>query len=524
MLFNSYIFIFAFLPLALFGFYVIGAKGHYRLAIGWLVVCSLFFYAWWNPYYLELILCSILINYSIGKKIDARRPSQRRFSRRVFLIMGITFNLGLLGYFKYTNFFIENIDRAFHLHFLVGHIVLPLAISFFTFQQIVYLVDIYRGEGQEHKFLHYCLFVTFFPHLIAGPLVHHKEMLPQFTRKKTRFFSPRYFALGITIFAIGLFKKLLIADKIGYYADPVFKAVAEDQLLTFFGSWCGALAYAYQIYFDFSGYSDMAIGLALLFGIRLPLNFYSPYKAVNIIEFWNRWHMSLSRFLFTNLYIPLGGNRKGVFRQCINLMIVMCLGGLWHGAAWGFVIWGALHGMYLVLNHLWRLLRSSWGQDINKITMAGGFFSRCLTFILVVAAWVYFHAENVSTANTILMGMLGQKEIVDAYYHINHLQTPIEKFLAMGYHLNNQTYFKGPQEVFWLVVLSLVVWFGPNTYQIMGRYRAALNIYRGRQKEQALARWLQWRPTIFWALATFLMALLAILNLSSAKSFIYFQF
>lgn len=524
MLFNSYIFIFVFLPLTLIGFYVIGAKGYHRLALGWLVACSLFFYAWWNPYYLGLILCSILFNFAIGKEIDVKGYSPKKISRKMFLIIGIVFNLGLLGYFKYTNFFIDNLDLALHAQFCVGHIVLPLAISFFTFQQIVYLVDIYRGEGQEHKFLHYCLFVTFFPHLIAGPLVHHKEMLPQFTRRRARFFSPRYFALGTTIFIIGLFKKLLIADKIGGYVDPVFNAAADGETLSFLGSWCGALAYTYQLYFDFSGYSDMAIGLALLFGIRLPLNFYSPYKAVNIMDFWNRWHMSLSRFLFTNLYIPLGGNRKGVPRQYLNLMIVMCLGGLWHGAGWGFVIWGCLHGVYLIINHLWRLLRASWGQDIDKSTKGGVFLSRCLTFILVVVAWVFFHAKKTGAAMTMLSGMFGHKEIVEAYDRFNHLQSLADQMAAMGYQSIKPAYFKGSPEIVWLLILSLIVWFGPNTYQMMKRYRPAINIYRGKQKQGAIVKWLQWRPTVYWAILTFLMALLAILNLSSAKAFIYFQF
>jgi alginate O-acetyltransferase complex protein AlgI len=523
MLFNSYVFIFIFLPLTLIGFYLIRYKASW-FSITWLVICSLFFYAWWNPYYLGLILCSLLFNYAIGKEVDIKRRSQKKISRKAFLIIGIVFNLGLLGYFKYTNFFVDNMDRLFHLQFNVSPIVLPLAISFFTFQQIAYLMDVYRGEGQEHKFLHYCLFVTFFPHLIAGPLVHHKEMLPQFTRKRTYFISPRYFALGITIFIIGLFKKLLIADKVGHYADAVFKAPADFYSLNFPGAWCGILAYAYQIYFDFSGYSDMAIGLALLFGIRLPLNFYSPYKAVNVIDFWKRWHMSLSRFLFTYLYLPLGGNRKGVFRQCVNLMIVMCLGGLWHGARWGFIIWGALHGIFLIINHLWRLLRVSWGQNINKTTKIGVFISRCLTFALIMIAWVFFRAENVNTAMSILRGMAGQREFVELGYHLNHLQSPTDKLVAMGVPMLKDAYFEGGPEIGWVLVLSLIVLFAPNTHQIMGRYRSAFNIYRGDQEQGRTASWLQWRPTVFWAIAASLMALLAILHLSSVKAFIYFQF
>ena len=291
----------------------------------WLVLASLFFYGWWNPAYLLLIIGSMLFNYYTGVQLSYRQ-------NRLFLGIAIALNLALLGYFKYANFFVENISDLAGLGWNIEHIVLPLAISFFTFQQIAYLVDAYRRETSEYNFLHYALFVSFFPQLISGPIVHHKEMLPQFIRETARFIEYRHLAIGISVFILGLFKKVVVADSLAPYSIEAFNAVAAGEMLTFFEAWKGALAYTFQLYFDFSGYSDMAIGLAMLFGIRLPLNFDSPYKANSVIEFWQRWHITLSRFLRDYLYIPLGGNRKGQKRRYLNLMITMLLGGLWHGA------------------------------------------------------------------------------------------------------------------------------------------------------------------------------------------------
>ena len=333
MLFNSHIFIFFFLPITLLVFHQIGRRGKHRLAISWLVAASFFFYGWWNPPYLGLILISILFNYVLGVSLS-------RIPRKTLLIVGISGNLALLGYFKYANFFTDTLNALTDANIALQQIVLPIAISFFTFQQITYLVDAYRGETQEYNFLHYCLFVTFFPQLIAGPIVHHKEMLPQFAEKSLYKIKADNLAVGVTIFIIGLFKKVILADGIAVYATPMFDAAEWYDSLTFFEAWCGALAYSLQLYCDFSGYSDMAIGIARMFGVKLPINFYCPYKAHNIIEFWRRRHITLSRFLRDYLYFPIGGNRRGVSRRYVNVMITMLLGGLWHGAGWTFVVWG----------------------------------------------------------------------------------------------------------------------------------------------------------------------------------------
>ncbi|MGR9037820.1 MAG: MBOAT family O-acyltransferase, partial [Gammaproteobacteria bacterium] len=351
MLFNSYGFIFLFLPVVLTVFFMIGKKEHHSIAIAWLVGASLFFYAWWNPAYLGLMLGSILFNYAIGISLSS---DEFKSSRKGILIIGITANLALLVYYKYANFFVDNLNALFGRFLYLDTVILPLAISFFTFQQIAYLVDTYKGETKELNFLHYCLFVTFFPQLIAGPIVHHREMLPQFERDSLYSINVKRHAVGYTIFAFGLFKKLVLADGIAAYAIPAFQAADAGIQLTLFEAWTGALAYTFQLYFDFSGYSDMAIGLAMMFGIRLPLNFNSPYKATNIIEFWRRWHMTLSRFMRDYIYIPLGGNKKGLVGRHLNLMITMLLGGLWHGAGWNFMFWGGLHGFYLIANHFWR--------------------------------------------------------------------------------------------------------------------------------------------------------------------------
>jgi len=350
MLFNSYQFIFLFLPITLLGFHLLGKEGYNRTAIAWLVGASLFFYGWWNPAYLALILFSIVFNYGVGVSLGYAPNSPKKKS---VLFLGVASNLGLLGYYKYANFFIENINVITGAEIVLDQIILPLAISFFTFQQIAYLVDVYRDKVKEHNFLHYCLFVTFFPQLIAGPIVHHKEMLPQFAQAITYRLRAKHLAVGFTIFVIGLFKKVVLADGIAVYATPVFEIAEFNVALTFFEAWGGALAYSFQLYFDFSGYSDMAIGIARMFGIRLPLNFNSPYKAISIIDFWRRWHLTLSRFFRDYVYIPLGGQRKGEIRRLVNLAITMLLGGLWHGAGWTFVFWGGLHGLFLVINHIW---------------------------------------------------------------------------------------------------------------------------------------------------------------------------
>lgn len=356
-----------------------------------LVFASLFFYSWWNIVYLPLILASMVVNYAIGKKL----PKVMRIGylgKKSLLTMGIIFNLTLLGYFKYADFFIANINMVTHANFSLLHLALPLAISFYTFQQIAYLVDSYRGETHEYNFLNYSLFVTFFPQLIAGPIVHHSEMMPQFARTKNKIKNYHNIALGLFVFSIGLFKKVALADSFALYASQGFDVAQQLNMLE---AWVTSLSYTFQLYFDFSGYTDMAIGASLLFNIKLPINFNSPYKATSIQEFWRRWHITLSRFLQEYLYIPLGGNRRGEMRTLSNLFITFLLGGIWHGAGWTFVLWGVLHGVAMVIHRVWQKIGF-------KIPTVIAWF---ITFNFVNIAWVFFRAKSWADALKVLKGM-----------------------------------------------------------------------------------------------------------------------
>ncbi len=409
MLFNSYEFIFLYLPVVLLGFFWLARINH-AFAAAWLALASLFFYGYWNPAYIGLLLGSIVCNYTFGMwvaKIGGVHEGRRK---KQLLTIAIAANLALLAYYKYANFFVSSINSVAETHWSLGEIILPLGISFFTFTQIAFLVDTYQGKVKEYNFIHYLLFVTFFPHLIAGPVLHHREMMPQFAHASTYRINWDHFAKGLLLFTLGLCKKVLWADSLAPFATAIFNGVQHGMgvgvLPTIYEAWSGALTYTLQIYFDFSGYTDMALGAALLFGIHLPINFNSPYKATSIIEFWRRWHMTLSTFLRDYLYIPLGGNRRGKLRRYANMMATMLLGGLWHGAGWTFVAWGALHGAYLAINHLWRAIIAErflrWLPNwLSALT--GGTF----TFIAVVAAWVVFRADNMSQALVILKAMFG---------------------------------------------------------------------------------------------------------------------
>jgi len=509
-------------------FFIVGNRKHYRAAMAWLVAASLFFYGWWNPIYLGLILCSILVNYGVGIVLGHQRiqNTHQPLRLKIVLALGVSFNLGLLGYFKYANFFIQTINNLTGNTYHLETIILPLAISFFTFQQIAYLVDAYKGETHEYNFLHYCLFVTFFPQLIAGPIVHHQEMLPQFAKKTLYKLNYQHLAVGLTIFFIGLFKKVVLADGIAIYATPVFEAAEQGIILSFFEAWRGVLAYTFQLYFDFSGYSDMAIGIARMFGIRLPLNFHSPYKAVNIIEFWRRWHITLSRFLRDYLYISLGGNRKGKIRRYINLMITMILGGLWHGAGWTFVIWGTLHGVYLVINHAWHAIRRLLGQDIHSSTWWGRGLSQLITFIAVMIAWVFFRAETFNGATALLQGMTGINGFIlpQSYLgYLNHIIGLGDYLMSIGWQFTKVEFFEGIEDSSFLFFLLLIVLFAPNTQQLMLRYKPAFEIYRG-EIQRCRGSWLQWNPSWAWALGLATISAFGILSLNRVSEFLYFQF
>ena len=452
MLFNSSTFLFAFLPIVLCGYWLLDRFVQKKvLNYVWLVLCSLFFYTWWNPIYFCLLAPSIVVNYFLGTYIG----SESAKNRKAVLIFGIAANLALIGYFKYANFFVDNLNALTGSSIELGNITLPLAISFFTFQQITYLVDAYRGETRDYDFLHYCLFVTFFPQLIAGPIVHHGEMLPQFEAAKPGALNPKNISIGGTIFAIGLFKKVVIADTVANFATPVFNAALQGNEVGFADAWIGALCYTLQLYFDFAGYSDMAIGLGRLFGIVIPLNFNSPYKASNIAEFWRRWHITLSRFLRDYIYIALGGNRKGMVRRYSNLLITMLLGGLWHGAGWSFVFWGGLHGFYLVVQNAWSTLLMSLGFDARNAGQVRRVLGTALTFLAVVVGWVFFRAESFSSGVSLVESMFG----------FNGLQLPeacFQNFELLGEMLRNLGFNAGTDflvadnvKVFALVVFSV---------------------------------------------------------------------
>lgn len=405
MLFSSWQFILVFLPIAFLGYFGLNHLRLLRAGKLWLVLVSLFFYAYWNAHHLPLLLVSILFNYVIGTRLarghrrwsgeTSALPAETRRghdSRQWLLAFGIAANLALLGYYKYAGFLVENLNALSGSAHPAPHIVLPLAISFFTFTQIVYLVDSHRGETADYDLLNYALFVTFFPHLIAGPIVQHSQIMPQFASRWT--LSPRqnHLAKGMFIFSLGLFKKVVIADGFSGWADAGFDG---GQALGFYEAWGAVLAYTFQLYFDFSGYCDMAVGASLLFNIRLPINFDSPYKALDIQDFWRRWHITLSHFLRDHVYIPLGGNRFGVPRTWLNIFITFVLGGLWHGASWMFVIWGALHGGALVIHRVWQRV----GRPLPRP------FAWTLTFGFVCVAWVFFRARTMDDAFRVLRGM-----------------------------------------------------------------------------------------------------------------------
>ena len=388
MLFNSYLFLFAFLPATLLCFYGLATFRNTFLLKIFLIIASLFFYGFFNWQYLYLIGASLVINFIL---INCVRTTRFKW----VLIVGIVFNVAVIGYFKYFNFFISNINAVFGLSWAFKTIILPLAISFFTIQKIAFLIDAYRGKVEEFSFIDYCCFVLFFPQLIAGPIVLPKEIFPQINSPRFGIWNLPIFAEGFTIFVMGLAKKILIADSLSNWIECVYLHVGN---VTFVDGWSAALAFAFQLYFDFSGYSDMAIGLGKMFGIQLPMNFNAPYAALDIRDFWKRWHMTLSRFLREYIYIPLGGNRVGNIRQYCNIMMVMLIGGLWHGASWNFVIWGGLHGGFLCINHQFAKFSKF------RLPMA---ISMVVTFVVIVIAWVFFRAPNLMDAMGMLKGMVG---------------------------------------------------------------------------------------------------------------------
>ena len=511
MVFSSYSFILLFLPIVLAGFAVAAKLPGRRVPFVWLIVCSLIYCGYWRLGDLLPLAVSILCNFTIGRLL-IREGMSRGLSRLVFLL-GLIFNLAMLGWFKYAGMFVETTNTLFGVSWRVPAVVLPIAISFYTFQQIAYLFDAKNGLTREHQFIDYCLFVTFFPQLIAGPIVHHRDVLPQFYKKRLAF-DPSNLAIGVSLFVFGLSKKVLIADELALMVGKAFTgsvvaggagggegmgaggmgAIEVGGMMTFGTAWLGAIAYTLQIYFDFSGYSDMAMGLGRMFGVRLPLNFNSPYRATSVIEFWRRWHITLSVFLRDYLYIPLGGNRRGKVMRYGNLMITMLLGGMWHGASWVFVLWGGMHGLYLMVNHGWRAV---FGR--REMGVVGLVWCRGVTFVAVVVAWVLFRAADLGEAGRFMRAMSG----VDGFGGGEHVYKPLQVVL--------------------LAVLLGVVFVLPNVQVMMRRYKPQFGKQLVWDGIAGLNGW-RWRPEMFWFAVQGVLLVACLVQISRGGEFIYYRF
>ncbi len=500
MLFTTAHFVLLFLPITLAGFFLLGARSPFAAA-GWLFATSLFFYAYWMPQFTLLLLASIGFNFGMGALIARARSDGHRIGRwpaaTAWLTLAIACNLGLLSYYKYANFFVGNLQAVLGTHWHLAEVVLPIGISFYSFTQIAYLVDTWAGKVHEARAVHYGLFVSYFPHLIAGPVLHHAQMMPQFERAETYRFNSANFTAGAALFAMGLFKKIVLADGIAPYADAVFSGADAGLKPTALEAGLGALAYTGQLYFDFSGYSDMALGLSRMFNVTLPFNFNSPYKALNISDFWRRWHMSLSTFLRDYLYVPLGGNRKGPAMRYVNLAITMILGGLWHGASWSFVLWGTLHGVYLVIHHAFRAVaeRAGWAGGLGR-SRVFAVTSWLLTFTAVVCAWVLFRAQSLGGAGRVLGALVGQGDPgLDAHALVWNAG------LSM------------PTGWLWCAVLTAAAVALPNTNQLGLRILDAVQTSSTARVACAAAAWL-------------MIAFLVLVNTTrdSVSAFIYFNF
>lgn len=493
MLFNSYSFLFVFLPITYFLFYFVQLNKSSKSIIYFLFISSLFFYGYWNIKYLPILIGSILFNFTISMLMN-------KINNKIFYL-GLTGNILLLIYFKYSQFLLENLALLLNYPIQLANGDLPLGVSFFTFTQIAYLADRYQKKLAHENFGNYGLFVTFFPHLMAGPILHHNEIMPQFKKRNNQFFNSENIAVGLTIFTIGLAKKSIIADSLAPYVNLLFDNTDVSKISSI-EAWYASLAYSFQLYFDFSGYSDMAIGLARIFGIIFPLNFNSPYKSYNIINFWRRWHMTLSRFLRDYIYIPLGGNRKSNTRRHLNLMLTMLIGGLWHGAAWTFLFWGALHGTYLIINHFWHFIHKNYLNNSLLKLKGYSLFSQFLTFIAVVVAWVFFRSNTFEKSLNILSAMFKIKgnQVLQIYNNAD---------------IQTLTYL--------LIVYSLLIFLAPNTQQLLKPYKPAIEIYKGEIQPYPF-KYILWKPNLVHAMFCALFTIFSLLSFGHISEFLYYKF
>jgi alginate O-acetyltransferase complex protein AlgI len=502
MVFASHSFL-AFLAIVLAVYWLVGRRDE-RLGKPVLIVASFVFYGYWIPAYLLILTASILFNHAIARAVLSG-PSPRL--RRALTALGIALNLALIGFYKYAAFLVESLNWTMQTRFDVPEIILPIGISFFTFQQISLLVDAYRGRVERLRFWDHVLFICFFPQLIAGPIVRQHDMLPQLAARQDWRLRMDYLAIGIALFAFGLFKKTVLIDPFVPYLDLVYQAAASGDAVGFVDGWVAGIGYGFQVYFDFSAYSDMAIGLGFMFGLRLPINFFSPYKADSIRAFWRRWHISLSRFLRDYLFIPMGGSHHGLARTVAALLVTMGLGGLWHGAGWTFVIWGLLHGAYLSGNHLWRALVAKWlpgSRDRVRRSVSLAWIARILsigiTFLAVSFAWVFFRSPDLDSAMRLATAMFG----FSSWHEVAHLTRGIVPMFPL---------------------YLLIVWLMPNTMELFQATRAALHVEEYRDDKVApLPGWLTFALSSRWAATTAIVFICAWFALSNLSPFIYFQF
>jgi alginate O-acetyltransferase complex protein AlgI len=520
MVFNSYEFIFVFLPTVVVVFFALG-KVSRTSALRWVIGASLFFYAWWRPLNVLIIAPSVLINFALARLLQRLNKQGNRGAALTVLMLGVAFNVAFLGYFKYSNFLVGAVNDAFGTQMVLARIILPLGISFITFQKIAFLVDVQAGRVESFTLQDYCLFVLFFPQLIAGPIVHYREMMPQFHSAPCRF-DKNNMSVGLTQFAFGLFKKAFLADNIAPIVTPIYEQAATGGSVGLVPASIAAVGFTLQIYFDFSGYTDMALGIARMFGVRLPPNFNSPLKASSIIDFWLRWHMTLTRFLTAYIYNPLalwltrrraasgrpiaGPNKSpGAFIELLMFptLLTMLVSGIWHGAGYTFMVWGLLHGLFLTVNHVWRLLGPKlWANKLRyeQFMQPAGFV---ITFACVAASMVIFRSADLKTAIHVLQGLFGLHGI------------GLAALKASGIGIK--------KTALWIVAPALIAFVCPNTLQILSRYEPALG-WKPSPPAATLETRVLWRPSLVWAVAISMIAAIGILNLGGQSEFLYWQF
>ena len=546
MLFNSYQFIFLFLPLVLASCFLLARYAGPEVAQLFVIVASIGFYAAWNVIYVPLLLGSISINYLLARRMIYERSAPRR---RALLIVAIAIDLALLGYYKYADYFLTSINSLTGTQFEMAAILLPLGISFYTFQQITLLVDISRGQVREFRFRDFLLFVIFFPHLIAGPIVHHREMMPQFERATWRF-NWDNMAVGIALFSVGLFKKAVIADGIAVHITPLYSDANSGQMVSFVSAWAAAIGFALQLYFDFSGYSEMALGLARMVGIRLPMNFNSPLKATSIIDYWSRWHITLTRFLTAYLYTPMVmaltrrrmAKRKKILAGvrttpeaflmlvAIPTVVTMFLAGLWHGAGNQYLVVGLLYGAYITVNHLWRIYRPRFWKDQASHDRVMGPVGFLLTFTGILLTMVFFHAASVQAGFNIVAGMAGIHGFVLPQAVAEHFPTLGKMLSSTGVQFGGIGVTEVLSTSCWIAVLLFITLGLPNTLEIMRNHDPAIIETAPSKLGQLpsimryLDRALIWSPSPRWAVVAVMMTGCGILALSRVSAFLYWQF